>query len=88
MRFVWIFLAAVVLYFFFHMMGWIGGMTNFFASLPLWGYVIVAGIIFSGYKAIEGVLEDRRADYEHIEREGQVFLDRIEEERKRRKEAQ
>ena len=51
-------------------------------------YFIIAGIVFSGYKVIEGVLEDKRADYEHIEREGQVFLDRMEEERKRRKEVQ
>lgn len=69
-------------------MGWVGVMLSFLATVPAWGYFIIAGIVFSGYKVIEGVLEDKRADYEHIEREGQVFLDRMEEERKRRKEVQ
>lgn len=85
---IWMFFLIVVLYFFFHMMGWIGSLTSFLATIPGWGYFIIAGIIFSGYKAVEGVLEDKRADYEHIEREGQVFLERIEEERKRKKEVQ
>ena len=88
MRAVWLFFLIVVSYFFFHMMGWIGGITSFLATFPVWGYFIIAGIIFSGYKVIEGVLEDRRVDNDHIEREGQVFIERMEEERKRRKEVQ
>lgn len=82
---IWMFFLIVVLYFFFHMMGWIGALTSFLATIPVWGYFIIAGIIFSGFKAVEGVLEDKRADNEHIEREGNVFIERMEEERKRRK---
>lgn len=67
------------------MMGWMGVVANFLTDLPVWMYFIIAGIIFSGYKVIEGVLEDKRADYEHIQREGEVFIRRMEEERKRRK---
>lgn len=80
-----IFLIVVALYFFIHMMGWMGIIASFFATIPVWMYFIIAGIIFSGYKVIEGVLEDKRADYEHIKREGEVFIQRMEEERKRRK---
>ncbi len=68
------------------MMGWISGIANFLMTVPAWGYFIMAGIVFSGYKVIEGVLEDKRADEEHIEREGKIFLERMEEERQRRKE--
>ncbi len=80
-----IILIAAVLYFFIHMMGWMGVIASFFATIPVWMYFIIAGIFFSGYKVIEGVLEDKRADYEHIKREGEVFIQRMEEERKRRK---
>lgn len=80
-----IFLLVVVFYFFIHVMGWMGMIANFLVALPVWMYFIIAGIIFSGYKVMEGVLEDKRADDEHIQREGEVFIRRMEEERKRRK---
>jgi len=80
-----IFLLAAVFYFFIHMMGWMGVVADFLEALPVWMYFIIAGIFFSGYKVIEGVLEDKRADDEHIQREGEVFIRRMEEERKRRK---
>lgn len=88
MRAVWSFFLIVVLYFFFQMMGWMTGIMSFLATIPAWGYFIIAGIIFSGYKVIEGVLEDQRVDNEHIEREGKVFMERMEAERKKRKEVQ
>lgn len=87
-RVITILFCLVAVYFLFHLTGWINGLATFFASIPAWMYVIIAGILFSGYKVVEGVIEDRRADYEHIEKEGQRFLDRIEEERKQRRELQ
>ncbi|WP_240613690.1 sporulation YhaL family protein [Pueribacillus theae] len=84
MRAVWLFFGIVVIYFLLHLMGWAGGVVTFFAELPTWGFFVIAGIAFSGYKVVQGVLEDKRTDREFIEQEGQVYIRRIEEERKRR----
>lgn len=80
-----IIIIAAALYFFIHMMGWMSVIAGFFSAIPAWMYFIIAGIIFSGYKVIESVLEDKRADEEQIQREGEVYMRRMEEERKRRK---
>ena len=85
MRAIWLFLAVVVLYFALQLTGWLPEVVAFLSALPWWVYFVLAGILFSGYKAFQGMLEDYRIDQEHIEQEGQVFLDRIEEERRKRK---
>lgn len=53
-------------------------------SQPWWLYFLIAGIVFSGYKAYEGMKEDKKVDESFIEEEGNVFIRRMEEERKRR----
>ncbi|HHY21998.1 MAG TPA: hypothetical protein GX525_09010 [Bacilli bacterium] len=61
---------------------------NFQASVlleagPWWVYFILAGIIYSGYMAFKYYMEDRQLDEEFIEKEGEVFIHRMKEERQR-----
>lgn len=54
--------------------------------LPWWIYACIVGILVSGYMAFKTSREDRMIDHEFIEQEGQVYLDRIEQERKKKQE--
>jgi len=54
------------------------------SSSPWWVYFVVAGILFSGYRFIVDRGVDQRADAEWIEEQGQVYMNRIEEARKRK----
>lgn len=84
-RLIWLFLGIVFLYFALQVTGWFSTIFSIFATIPWWVFFVAAGIIFSGYKAVQGMLEDRRVDQKHIEQEGQVYLERIEEEKQKRK---
>ncbi|ARK29163.1 sporulation YhaL family protein [Halalkalibacter krulwichiae] len=57
---------------------------SFLLSSPWWVYFVVAGIIFSGYLSVKYALEDKRTEQEWIESEGQVYMERIAEEREKR----
>ncbi|WP_412758939.1 sporulation YhaL family protein [Metabacillus fastidiosus] len=52
--------------------------------LPWWIYLCIVGIIYSGYMTFKTAKQDRKIDEEFIEKEGQVFIERIEEERKKK----
>jgi Sporulation protein YhaL len=54
--------------------------------LPWWIYVCIIGILASGYMAFKTSREDKMIDHDFIEKEGQVFLDRIEQERQKKRE--
>lgn len=54
--------------------------------LPWWIYICVIGILVSGYMAFKTSREDKIVDEEFIEKEGQVFIDRIEQERQKKRE--
>ncbi|MDQ0484680.1 sporulation YhaL family protein [Guptibacillus hwajinpoensis] len=60
---------------------------SFFSSFPWWLYFVLAGIVYSGYKTMQLTVEERKVDQIHIEEEGRVYVERMEEERKRRKQA-
>ncbi|WP_027409900.1 sporulation YhaL family protein [Anoxybacteroides tepidamans] len=53
-------------------------------SLPWWIYVVVAGIVFSGYMTVRTAAQERKIDEEFIEKEGEIYMERIREERRRR----
>lgn len=55
-----------------------------FTSGPLWTYLVIIGIIGSGYMAVKYTLEDRKIDEEWIEQEGQVYMERLEEAKKKK----
>ncbi|GAA0490695.1 sporulation protein YhaL [Salinibacillus aidingensis] len=53
---------------------------------PWWIAVIIGLIIFSGYMAFRAIRSEMRLEQEFIEKEGKVYMDRIEEERKHKEE--
>ncbi len=55
-------------------------------TLPWWIYIVLAGIVFSAYMMIKTAKEDQEVDLEFIEKEGEIYIQRMEEERARRKE--
>jgi hypothetical protein len=51
---------------------------------PWWGYLILAGIIFSTYMMVKTGKEEKRIENMYIEREGNVYIERMTDEKKRR----
>ncbi|KLV25638.1 SigE-dependent sporulation protein [Niallia circulans] len=53
-------------------------------GIPLWVVLVLGGIAISAFMAVKTGKEDRAAENEIIEREGEVYMKRLEEEKKRR----
>lgn len=60
------------------------GAMNVFASVPLWVLLVVLFICFSGYMAFRAMRAEQRLDKYYIEREGDIYMQRIEKERQLR----
>lgn len=56
--------------------------------LPWWVYVVIVGIIVSGYMVLYTSKKEQNIDQEFIEQEGNVYMQRIKEERERRTQEQ
>jgi len=54
-------------------------------TIPIWVYAVVAGIVISAIMAIKTGREERQLELETIEREGEVYMERLEKERELRK---
>lgn len=52
--------------------------------MPFFMWFIVAGIFVSAYMTIKSMREDREIDEAFIEDEGKVYIERMEEEKKKR----
>jgi hypothetical protein len=52
--------------------------------IPIWIYAVVAGIIISALMALKTGREERVMELENIEREGEIYMKRIEEEKETR----
>ncbi|WP_245808781.1 sporulation YhaL family protein [Shouchella patagoniensis] len=52
------------------------------AASPWWMYLVVVGILVSGFMWIKTMREENEVDHEWIEQEGNVYMARIEEARK------
>lgn len=50
-------------------------------DIPIWILLIVAGIMISAFMAIKTGREERKQEYELIEKEGEVYMERLEKER-------
>lgn len=57
-------------------------------ALPWWVYVVIVGIIVSGYMVLYTSKKEQDIDQEFIEQEGNVYMQRIKEERERRTQEQ
>lgn len=51
------------------------------AQDPWWVYLVMLGVLISGYLSIKYLLEDRRQEQAWIEQEGHVYMERLEEAR-------
>lgn len=54
-------------------------------SLPIWLYFVIAGVFISAFMAIKTAREDREYEREWIEKEGEIYIERMYEEKERRK---
>lgn len=52
--------------------------------IPIWVYAVVAGIVISAIMAIKTGREERVLELENIEKEGEAFMKRLEEEKETR----
>lgn len=78
---------AVVLLFMLFMMqqlGLIDPVLYRIESVPWWVYLLVAGILFSGYQAFSISKEDKEVDDEWLEKQGNVYMKRMKAEKERR----
>ncbi len=57
-------------------------------DIPFWIYFVVAGIILSAYMVIRTGREERQMEEEIIEREGEIYMERLEKEREDKKKTQ
>lgn len=56
--------------------------------MPFWVWLVVLGILFSAYMTIRTNREEREMELKEAEQEGEIYLERIREEREKRKHAQ
>lgn len=52
-----------------------------FAELPLWVLAIIVFIFLSGYMAYRAMRAEYKLEQQYIEREGQVYMERIDQAR-------
>ena len=53
-------------------------------SIPIWVIAVAAGIVFSAFMAVKTGKEEREQEMESIEREGELYMRRLEEEKEQR----
>jgi hypothetical protein len=53
-------------------------------TLPWWIYLVIVGIVLSGYMVLYTSRKEQEMDNEFIEKEGEVYMKRLEEEREKR----
>ncbi|WP_256558369.1 sporulation YhaL family protein [Halobacillus sp. A1] len=54
-------------------------------GLPIWVFVCILFIFLSGYMAYRAMRAEQQIEQQFIEKEGRVYLTRIEEEKEKRK---
>lgn len=52
--------------------------------MPWWVFIVIIFIFFSGYMSFRAMRAERELEKHFIEREGQVYMKRIQEEREER----
>ncbi|TRM11834.1 SigE-dependent sporulation protein [Lentibacillus cibarius] len=54
-------------------------------GMPWWVFMIILFIFLTGYMAFRAMRAERKLENHYIEQEGQVYIDRIEQEREQRR---
>lgn len=57
-------------------------------GVPWWVFMLIGFIFFSGYMAFRAMRAEHELEQQYIEKEGKIYIDRMEEERQNRKKAQ
>ena len=57
-------------------------------DIPFWVYFVVMGIILSAYMVVRTGKEEKLIEEEMIEREGDIYMQRLEQEREGKKESE
>jgi hypothetical protein len=57
-------------------------------DIPFWVYFVVMGIILSAYMVVRTGKEEKIIEEEMIEREGDIYMQRLEQEREGKKESE
>jgi len=52
--------------------------------IPWWVYLVIVFIIFSGYMSFRAMRAEKILEQQYIEREGQVYMERIRQEKMRK----
>ncbi|HLS07162.1 MAG TPA: sporulation YhaL family protein [Bacillota bacterium] len=53
-------------------------------NVPWWVFMLVVFIFFSGYMSFRAMRAERALEQQFIEKEGQVYMERMDNERRRR----
>ncbi|KIY21932.1 MULTISPECIES: sporulation YhaL family protein [Mesobacillus] len=53
-------------------------------SIPIWVIAVTAGIVFSAFMAVKTGKAEREEEMESIEREGELYMKRLEQEKEQR----
>jgi hypothetical protein len=53
-------------------------------TIPIWVFAVLIGIMISAYMAIRTGKEERQLEMESIEREGEIYMKRLEKEKDHR----
>lgn len=56
-------------------------------NIPWWIILMILFICFSGYMSFRAMRAERRLEQQFIEREGEIFMERMEQERARRQQS-
>ena len=59
-------------------------MCTLFFGVPWWVILLIAFTFLSGYMALRAMVAEKRLEQRFIEQEGQIYMERIEEERQKR----
>ncbi|MCO7124945.1 sporulation YhaL family protein [Sporolactobacillus shoreicorticis] len=65
--------------------GMIDPVINMLEGVTWWVYLVVAGIIFSGYQAFNLSKQEKEVDEEWVEQQGNVYMKRMDAEKERRR---
>ncbi|MFB4167079.1 sporulation YhaL family protein [Virgibacillus sp. JSM 102003] len=55
-------------------------------GVPWWVFMMIIFIFLSGYMAFRAIRAEKQLEHQFIEREGKVYMERMEEERKHKQE--
>jgi hypothetical protein len=53
-------------------------------TIPIWVYAVLVGIMISAYMAVRTGKEEKMHEMEMIEREGEIYMKRLEDEKEKR----